>query len=88
MEEFINVKDAKKKHKINYDKVDEFIKIMNQSIKKRKYGINNSLDKFTALNDEEFEVAQARANKAGWTLSWFDDNHDTVSYKIFPTDRD
>lgn len=68
----------------NKSKVDRFIKQFNEEIKKGSFTMNDVLNKFTELNDPEFELAKEQADKNGYILTKYDDNYNSITYKLTP----
>jgi len=89
MKEFIDAKNVKlKKEKVNYETVDDFITQFNGIISMGaesgdgSFHLNNGIDKIPTLNDSEFEFAEKQANEKGWRLTRFDDNYQSITYKM------
>ena len=70
-------------HTANKSKVDRFIKRFNKEIEKGEFTLNDGLDEGVEdLNDVEFALAQEQAESNGYTLTKFDDEHQTVTFKL------
>lgn len=88
--DFIKAEDVKTtKEKIDTDKVDKFISKFNAVIKKGdeengdgSFSLNNTLDKIPTLNSNEFDYAVGLALQQGWILTQFDDNYQSISYRM------
>ena len=66
--------------RVRKDVMDEFMNAMRKALKNHDTSINSGLDKFTDLNDTEFEQLRKDAEKNGWKLKQADDNYQTTSY--------
>ena len=87
MKEFFNSKLVNTpKYRIDRSKVDRFISKFNIGIKRKNIELpivlNDALDKVPLLNENEMNFVVQQAKKNGWDLSCFEDNYNTVSYKI------
>ena len=82
--EFIDASTVKSK----VSHVDKLIEKLNEKVKADRttadgsYSVNNTLDMFPLLTDDEFQEARKKAIQAGWELRRFTDNHDSITYKI------
>ncbi len=73
------------KERVDHAKIDRFIQRLNTSIKKKEYDLNTSLDRgVERLNQKEFELVRAKAEKLGWEFKMYDDNYQTISYSLRP----
>lgn len=71
------------KNSVNKSKVDRFIKRFNKEINKGNFILNDGLDKGVVdLNDAEFILAQEQAEKTGYVLTKFEENYQTITYKL------
>lgn len=86
MEKFINVKDVPK-NKVKISDIDAFIKQMNKGIRQGVFSMNNALDNFKTLSDEEYQIAFDKAFEAGWMLTRFEDNYNSTTYRISPLEE-
>ena len=69
-----------KTERLRKDVMDEFMNTMRNALKNHETSINSGTDKFTDLNDAEFEKLRQDAEKHGWKLKQDDDNYQTTSY--------
>ena len=84
MKEFI--KATKKQIRAhNQANIDNFIDCFNRAIHKgyeEAYHLNTGLDKIPPLTDGEFELVCKQAEQNGYLLTRYDDNYQTISYKL------
>ena len=71
-----------KSEKRRPEKIEAFISAFNKAIKKGEFAVNESLDKLPILNNKEFFYCVEQARLQGWKLTRFDDNYQTLSYKV------
>jgi hypothetical protein len=85
---FLKAKTLKnRKEKMDIEKVNKFISKFNTKIQSRDYDeesylMNNIIDKIPTLNITEFDYSRGLAMQQGWILSQFDDNYQTITYKM------
>ena len=72
------------KYTVDNDKIDRFIDVFNENIKKHKLHINDVLDGFDRLNKLEFEEVKRQAYKNGYEFTELADNYQSTSYKLTP----
>src|SRR5437588_13109762 len=89
IETFISSSSAKlKKEKVDEKRVDAFITKFNYILRNgiedgdESFTANTSLNKIPTLNDVEFELVAIRADEQGWSLTQFEDNYQTITYKM------
>ncbi|MBK7362690.1 MAG: hypothetical protein IPJ01_10380 [Micavibrio sp.] len=84
MEKFINASsvEANAKGEKDLNKMNIFISKFNNAIQEGTFTLNDGLDSIPSLNDTEFSIVEKMAKEEGWTLTRFDDNYNTTSYKI------
>jgi hypothetical protein len=70
------------KNAANKTKVNWFIQEFNRKTQTGEFTINSTLDRVGILSEPEFELAKQQADKNGYILSKFDDNYDSVTYKL------
>ena len=74
---------AQSKLSANKSKVKRFINLFNDKIKKDEYTLNTGIDDdVEQLNDPEFELAEEQADKNGYILTKYDDNYNSITYKL------
>lgn len=85
MKTFINANSyISAKDDIRESMINHFIELFNHAIKNsfNKISLNNGLSDVGVLNDKEFEYCVAEAEKQGWKLTRFEDNYQTITYKL------
>lgn len=81
---FVSPERYRELNEINLQKIANFVENFNIYIKEGELILNTGLDDIPQLNKKEFEVASKIAADNGWFLTSFDDNYQTVSYKLTP----
>lgn len=62
------------------EKMDRFIEICNEGLRRNKNSFNTGLDKVPYLNTSEFLQIIKIAKEMGWSVKQFDDNYNTTTY--------
>jgi hypothetical protein len=76
-------KDSKPpKQKVSKDNMNSFILKFNELMKSDKFSANTVLDNIPYLNEREFKLVKEKAREMGYDLIQFDDNYNTVTYKL------
>ena len=64
------------------EKVDLFIRLFNSAIEKDVFSLNTGLSAIPLLSQDDFNLAKEQARNNGYELSQFDDNYNTITYKL------
>lgn len=70
------------KQRVDQYTVDIFIDRFNQLIEKHQFRANTGLDNIPTLNENEFSLVKSKALKMGYDLTQFEDNYNTITYKL------
>jgi len=69
---------------VDLKKIDRFITKFNELLLSGDNTMNDALDKAPTLNEEELKIAKEFAKKQGWKLVSFEDNYQSITYKMTP----
>ena len=73
---------------IDEAKIDKLIERFNTSISTNQphpYHLNNALNNIPILTELEFNAAKSRAAEGGYILEKYEDNYNTITYKLTQT---
>lgn len=76
------IKIEKPEQRVSEENMDLFIERFNGLLSEGKMTANTGLDYIPTLNEKEFELVRAKAHNMGYNLSVFDDNYNTITYKL------